>query len=138
MTVDTEFTEALVAYVRAEIALHDAKRHCLTSQGPMDAKELRVANAATALQMATKKLREPEPAPRDIQLPWEVLHQKWQWAARDESGFTYLYQGKPQKGHGGWIKGEGRVARADNLLADFAPGTKPWDQSLIRRPEAGV
>ena len=40
---------------------------------------------------------QPEPM-RDISLPWAALDDRWQWAARDETGDVWVYLGCPDLG----------------------------------------
>lgn len=74
----------------------------------------------------------PEPE-IDIELPWHVISPEYQWAARDESGDIYVYASMPSTAHlkTWWV---GEVSQYCNHLI-HKPGNKPWDQSLIKRPE---
>ena len=75
---------------------------------------------------------QPEPM-RDISLPWAALDARWQWAARDESGGVWIYDERPDTGTRVWIT-NGLCLEITGLLANFDPGNKPWNESLIRRP----
>ena len=68
---------------------------------------------------------QPEPL-RDISLPWAALDARWKWAARDEDGSVWVYDERPDIGICLEITG---------LFSDFDPGNKPWNESLIRRPD---
>ena len=75
----------------------------------------------------------PEPL-RDISLPWAALDARWQWAARDESGNVWIYDERPDTGTALWKSGC-LCLEVTGLFANFDPGNKPWDESLVRRPE---
>ena len=76
------------------------------------------------------------PEPRDMQVPWHVIPPEYRWAARDEGGDACTFRGEPVKGQSMWAVGlsETGFIRIDQLVG-YDPGTKPWDQSLIQRPE---
>ena len=75
-----------------------------------------------------------QPGPlRDISLPWAALDASWQWAARDESGGVWIYDERPDIGIRVWIT-NGLCLEITGLLANFDPGNKPWNESLISRP----
>ena len=76
---------------------------------------------------------QPEPL-RDISLPWAVLNARWKWAARDESGSVWIYDERPDTGTALWKSGC-LCLEITSLFAAFDPGNKPWNESLIRRPE---
>lgn len=74
----------------------------------------------------------PEPE-TDIELPWHVISPEYQWAARDADGDIYVFESKP------YVESEchwwsGYASKCCNHLI-HKPGNKPWDQSLIKRPE---
>ena len=77
----------------------------------------------------------PEPE-TDIELPWHVISPEYRWAARDESGDIYVYESEPFVSNALrlWV---GDDAKYCNHLIHLIhkPGNKPWDQSLIKRPE---
>lgn len=72
----------------------------------------------------------PEPE-SDIELPWHVISPEYQWAARDANGAVWVYAEKPSMRFGMWT---GVYAQDCNHLI-HKPGNKPWDQSLVKRPE---
>lgn len=76
---------------------------------------------------------QPEPM-RDIMLPWAALDDRWQWAARDKNGAAYVYLECPDLGEAVWTT-ERSYLEVTDLFAAFDPGNKPWNESLIRRPE---
>lgn len=41
---------------------------------------------------------------RDISVPWEAIHPRWKWAARDADGDVYVYESLPNTldGTGAW------------------------------------
>ena len=74
--------------------------------------------------------------PRDISLPWAVVDGRWQWAARDANGEVFLYTASPELSELNkiWLSLDDN-REVTGLFANFDPGNKPWDESLIRRPE---
>lgn len=81
------------------------------------------------------------PEPRDMQVPWHVLPPEYRWAARDEHeyegtemGEGYAFDMPPKTLFGRIWHGGNKPIRIDQLVG-YDPGTKPWDQSLIQRPE---
>ena len=76
---------------------------------------------------------QPEPM-RDISLPWAALDDRWQWAALDESGCVWVYDERPDTGTAIWKSGR-LCLEVTGLFANFDPGNKPWNESLIRRPD---
>jgi hypothetical protein len=76
---------------------------------------------------------QPEPL-RDISLPWAAVDARWQWAARDKSGLVCVYSECPDLGGSVWTT-ESSYLEVTDLFAVFGPGNKPWNESLIRRPE---
>lgn len=74
----------------------------------------------------------PEPE-TDIELPWHVISPEYQWAARDGNGNLYVYPSKPSTyGEDQWWYGY--ASRNCNHII-HKPGNKPWNKSLIKRPE---
>lgn len=76
---------------------------------------------------------QPEPM-RDISLPWSALDARWQWAARDKNGRVWVYDERPATGTAHWKSGCPCI-EVTGLLVAIDPGNKPWNESLIRRPE---
>ena len=76
---------------------------------------------------------QPEPL-RDISLPWAALDDRWQWAARDKSGESFISDTAPHRYDTSWGV-RGRFLLVADLFSNFDPGNKPWSESLIRRPE---
>lgn len=69
----------------------------------------------------------------DIELPWHVISPEYRWAARDKNGDIYVYTSMPStvRSKTWWV---GEVSQyCDHLI--HKPGNKPWDQSLVKRPE---
>ena len=100
---------------------------------------LHIAKGKWAVTMApawfsacTYRVR-PEPM-RDISLPWAALDDRWQWAARDMDGRVWVYDELPDMGASFWKLG-GIYLEVTGLFSDFDPGNKPWNESMIRRPE---
>ena len=75
----------------------------------------------------------PEPM-RDISLPWAAMNARWKWAARDEIGSVWIYDERPDIGTALWKSGC-LCLEVTGLFANFDPGNKPWNESLISRPE---
>lgn len=82
------------------------------------------------------------PEPLDISLPWAALDARWKWAARDEDGSVWVYDERPDPGTALWKytgtalwKSGCLCLEITSLFANFDPGNKPWEESLIRRPE---
>lgn len=78
----------------------------------------------------------PEPL-RDITLPWAVMRPEFKWAARDKNGGVYAYTEEPSipplfdtwRPQGG----ESWHMMSSQLILD--PGNKPWQESLVKRPD---
>ncbi len=91
-----------------------------------------VTMAPAWISACTYRVR-PEPL-RDISLPWAALDDRWQWAARDEGGSVWVYDERPDTGTDLWKSGW-FCLEVTGLFANLDPGNKPWNESLIRRPE---
>ena len=76
---------------------------------------------------------QPEPM-RDISLPWAAMNARWKWAARDEDGSVWAYDERPDPGIILWNT-DGSCIEVTGMFANFDPGNKPWNESLIRRPD---
>ena len=81
----------------------------------------------------------PEPL-RDMVVPlelWRMLHPKWRWMARDENDDVWAYDFKPEREQSQWVCPGSDCLNLPSIFAPglIDPGTKPWDQSLIERPE---
>lgn len=74
------------------------------------------------------------PEPRDMIVPWHVLPKEYRWAAVDDDGRAYAYEETPSC-FGNWWKSPSESHIRIDQLVGYDPGTKPWDQSLIQRPE---
>lgn len=74
----------------------------------------------------------PEPE-TDIELPWHVISPEYQWAARDPDGAIYVFTSEPFIDYPcEWWDGDN--PQNCNVFI-YKPGNKPWEQSLIKRPE---
>ena len=71
---------------------------------------------------------------RDISLPWAALGDRWQHGARDMDGRVWVYSKRPDLAQRVWTT-DGPCTEITDLFANFYPGNKPWNESLIRRPE---
>lgn len=67
-----------------------------------------------------------------LQLPWEVFHPKWKWAAQDWDGRVYVFEEKPECGNDVWSTGFGYLAQVDVLVIISYNGD--WKDSLTERP----
>ena len=80
----------------------------------------------------------PEPL-RDMVAPevWRMLNPKWRWMARDENDDVWAYDFKPELKQARWDCSNGDCLYLTSLFAPglIDPGTKPWNESLIERPE---
>jgi hypothetical protein len=79
-----------------------------------------------------------KPAPVDDWADWDRLHVWAQFVARDEDGAVCCYTGAPDIviSVGRWINASGSLCRIDDFPGMFRPGNRPWNESLIQRPEA--
>ena len=67
-------------------------------------------------------------------IDWSQLPEWVQAIARDANGHTWAYAREPKRHVSEWAGG-GRFARVDEVHASLNPGTCPWDESLVMRPE---
>lgn len=79
-------------------------------------------------------------AMRDILCPWYALNTCWQWAARDLGGLVWVYTNKPTLSVSCWVPDmtspvAWRGQRISGFLVGIDPGNKPWEESLVSRPE---
>ena len=90
--------------------------------------------ADVVYRLRPKPLRDMVVAPE----LWRALGREWRWVARDEDGEIWAYSFKPVTKRIQWC---GEDEEGLRLLPNFFapglidPGTKPWDQSLIERPD---
>ena len=121
--------------IETKLALHRAHYEGKVIEGKIhiiDPDRWIVTNTPEWLAQVTYRLR-PEPL-RDISLPWAALDDRWQWAARDESGGVWVYDERPVLGIRVWDTFDS-FREITSLFANFDPGNKPWSESLISRPE---
>lgn len=78
---------------------------------------------------AAYRIKSVEP----IEIPWEVVADKFKWATADADGTVSLFTEQPYPGSAIWYARGGSYSRA--TLIKHRRGTVPWDQSLIKRPE---
>ena len=70
--------------------------------------------------------------PRQLVIPWEHIKQEYKWAAMDESGSVWVYEGKPKAGDSAW----GYSGGLDGIGALNINTTGiDWRESLTARPE---
>lgn len=66
---------------------------------------------------------------------WEHVAPEWKWMARDESGWVYIFTGKPIMSAISWIpSGDEEYARIEGVLSSYRRGTVAWQYSLVQRP----
>ena len=63
-----------------------------------------------------------------------ALDARWKWAARDEDGSVWVYSKRPDLGIRVWDT-FASFREITRLFANFDPGNKPWNESLISRHE---
>lgn len=75
--------------------------------------------------------------PKDIEVPWSAFQPNIQWAARNEDGEVFIYEDQPRlfEGRCNWGPMGDFYARINPKYFAFSPGDKPWNESLIKRPE---
>lgn len=66
-------------------------------------------------------------------IDWIHVHKRFNHAARDEDGWSYLYENEPEPIDGVWTDKNGAYKFA-NVFASWNPGTCDWKDSLIHRP----
>lgn len=76
-------------------------------------------------------------AAADDMVDWSLINPKYRYMARDEDNTFWFYVNEPEIDdelyHQGWTsKGE---CASGNVLASLINNGKPWDESLIERPE---
>lgn len=72
----------------------------------------------------------------DDDIPWSALNDRYQWAARDEDGTIYAFQGEPEINSAGkcWQDIGRSSLRLDHILK-VAAGPKHWTKSKHKRPD---
>ena len=92
-------------------------------------------NADNTTINITKKYRiKPEPAPTPLPISrdsWSCIDKKWQYAAMDEDGGIFFYQGKPNRNINCWSSPSAIVDCPLNINT----GGINWETSLTERPE---
>jgi len=92
-------------------------------------------NADNTTINITKKYRiKPEPAPTPLPISrdlWSYIDKKWQYAAMDEDGNIFFYQGKPNRNIDCWSSPSAIVDCPLNINTDGIN----WETSLTERPE---
>lgn len=75
--------------------------------------------------------------PKDIEVPWSAFQPNIQWVARDICGDVYIYKTQPRWDEIGgiWVPLDGYHGLINPNYFVFSPGDKPWNESLIKRPE---
>ncbi len=67
-----------------------------------------------------------------LQIPWELIENTWNWAAKNSSGRVFLYQNKPHKLVGCFRCNGGLCCGLP--LVDIDPDNISWEESLVQRP----
>ena len=70
-----------------------------------------------------------------LDIPWEVVDEKWKWAAMDDDGRVYLYTGEPHPDSGQFVEDTWQEVAGTSFLKIRLPDTKHWDKTLTKRPE---
>lgn len=70
-----------------------------------------------------------------LDIPWEMIDERWKWAAMDNDGRVYLYIEEPHTGSGQFGVDVWPVAEYASFLKISLPDTKHWDKTLTKRPE---
>lgn len=73
----------------------------------------------------------PEPEPVAMDIPWHMIKPAYKWAAMDSNGKVYVSIKEPTLTAHSWYSSDYITINALN----FDRGNKPWDQSLVQRPE---
>ena len=77
----------------------------------------------------------PSPEPELVQavIPWDIIDEKWQYAATEVNGLCRVYKSKPVIFPSGWWNGDD--SRNIDFLKGFVPGTVDHKNSLQERPK---
>ncbi|AGF91054.1 hypothetical protein SXHG_00032 [Synechococcus phage MRHenn-2013a] len=67
-----------------------------------------------------------------LQIPWELIDKKYQWAAKSEAGHIFLYSNRPFKAINRFVADRGYVTSIP--LVNINPDDIPWQDSLVKRP----
>jgi len=118
--------------IETKLALHRANYEGKVIEATCGGGGFEVCSAPAFYHDVIYRLQ-PEPM-RDISLPWAALDDRWKWAARDESGGVWVYDERPDTGTALWKSGR-LCLEVTGLFANFDPGNKPWEESLVSRPE---
>jgi hypothetical protein len=70
-----------------------------------------------------------------LQIPWDLIDEKYQWAAKDEDGGLCFYEYEPRRRchYVRWEADEGDAVDA-SFLVNLDPDGIPWEESLVQRP----
>ncbi len=73
---------------------------------------------------------------KELNIPWELLHPKWEWAAMDEDLEVYVYEDEPEDSFNYWYNPRGDYLKITDLFANpIDIGGIDWEESLTQRPE---
>lgn len=67
-------------------------------------------------------------------VPWEHIHDDFDWYARDEDGGIMFYVDEPVPYKRYWCTMPDYGQASDGYLVKVKIGNVPWDQSLQKRP----
>ena len=90
-------------------------------------------NEALCLISSVRYRVKPKPL-EPLQIPWDVIDDRFKWAAADLDGLIWTYEDEPNTYNAQW-QNNGDFERIDQILKSVKRGTIPWDQSLIKRPD---
>lgn len=66
---------------------------------------------------------------------WDHVAPEYKWMSRDENGQAFLYTEKPEIGFSTWNARDGKPIIYASGLSSFKAGDKPWNESLVERPQ---
>lgn len=73
----------------------------------------------------------------DIYIPWEHVADEYKWATRDDDGTVAIWRNEKPVAESElffWYA-NGGSAFLGEFLKGVKPGNKPWNESLVQRPE---
>ena len=70
-----------------------------------------------------------------LEIPWGILSNEWQYAAKDLNGEVYLFTKEPWMTEDDWASGCQMCWVSRILNKNLDPHNIAWDKSLTKRPE---
>lgn len=68
-----------------------------------------------------------------LDIPWDLIKDKWRWAAMDGDGEIFLYTEMPSPATYGWVCPKGYYFNCHLKISK--PDTKYWRRTLTERPK---